>query len=92
MELESKYNEKLGEQSITIYPNPTGGAFAVRVTNLPEGIKRKMLLYTTSGKELFRIDNFEELSEFDVSAQSSGTYILEIIIGDKRTRWKIVKQ
>ena len=90
--IESNYNEDLGEQSITIYPNPTGGAFAVGITNMPEGIKRKMLLYTMSGKELFLKEDFDELTEIDVSTQQSGTYLLKIILGDKQTTWKIVKQ
>ncbi len=90
--LESKYNEELGGQIITIYPNPTGGAFAVGITNMPDGIKRKMVLYTMSGKELFRKEDFDELTEIDVSSQQNGTYILKIIIGDKQSTWKIVKQ
>ena len=90
--IESNYNEELGEQLITIYPNPTGGAFAVGITNMPDGIKRKMLLYTMSGKELFHKEDFDELTEIDVSTQQSGTYLLKIILGDKQTTWKIVKQ
>ena len=90
--LETKYNEELGEQTITIYPNPTGGAFAVGITNMPDGIKRKMVLYTMSGKELFLKEDFDELTEIDVSTQQNGTYLLKIILGDKQTTWKIVKQ
>jgi len=91
-ELSSNYTEQLGEQILTIYPNPTGGTFAVRVTNMPEGIKRKMVLYSMSGKEVFNKEDFDELTEIDVSAQQSGTYLLKIILGDKQTTWKIVKQ
>ena len=90
--LESKYNEELGGQIITIYPNPTGGAFAVGITNIPDGIKRKMVLYSMSRKELFLKEDFDELTEIDVSTQQSGTYILKIILGDKQTTWKIVKE
>ena len=90
--LETKYNEELGEQTITIYPNPTGGAFAVGITNMPEGIKRKMILFTISGKELFHKEDFDELTEINVSTQQNGTYLLKIILGDKQTTWKIVKQ
>ena len=91
-ELSSNYTEQLGEQTLTIYPNPTGGAFAVRVTNMPEGLKRKMILYSMSGKEVFHKEDFDELTEIDVSAQQNGTYLLKIMLGDKRTTWKIVKQ
>ena len=90
--IESNYNEDLGEQTITIYPNPTGGAFAVGITNMSNGIKRKMVLYTMSGKELFHKEDFDKLTEIDVSAQQNGTYLLKIILGDKQTTWKIVKQ
>ena len=91
-ELSSNYTEQLDGQTLTIYPNPTGGAFAVRVTNMPEGLKRKMVLYSMSGNEVFHKEDFDELTEIDVSAQQSGTYLLKIMFGDKRTTWKIVKQ
>ncbi|MCK4679309.1 MAG: T9SS type A sorting domain-containing protein [Bacteroidales bacterium] len=90
--LESNYNEELGEQTITIYPNPTGGAFAVGIINMPDGIKRKMVLYSMSGKEVFYKDDLDELTVIDVSAQQSGTYLLKIMLGDKQTTWKIVKR
>ncbi len=59
---------------------------------MPEGLKRKMVLYSMSGNEVFHKEDFDELTEIDVSAEQSGTYLLKIILGDKRTTWKIVKQ
>ena len=72
-ELSSNYTEQLDGQTLTIYPNPTGGAFAVRVTNMPEGLKRKMVLYSMSGNEVFHKEDFDELTEIEVSAEQSGT-------------------
>ncbi len=90
-EEDSKFNETIGEQSITIYPNPTGGAFAVRITNIPEGLIRSMMLFSMTGKEIFRAEDFNELTEINISKQHEGTYILKIILGDSATAWKIVK-
>ncbi len=90
-EEDSKFNETIGEQSITIYPNPTGGAFAVRITNIPEGLIRSMMLFSMTGKEIFRAEDFNELTEINISKQQNGAYILKIILGDSTTVWKIVK-
>ncbi|MDZ7743886.1 MAG: T9SS type A sorting domain-containing protein [Bacteroidota bacterium] len=90
--LESDHQEDIGEQSITIYPNPTGGAFAVRVTNMPAALQRKMLLYSIGGNEIYRTEDFDELTVIDLSGKENGTYVLKILLGDKRSNWKIVKQ
>lgn len=90
--LESNHKEDLGEQSISIYPNPTGGAFAVRVTNMPAALERKMFLYSIGGNEIYRSEDFDELMVIDLSGNESGTYILKILLGDNRSTWKIMKQ
>jgi Secretion system C-terminal sorting domain len=92
LKLQSDYKEQLGEQSITIYPNPTHGAFAVQITNMAAVKTRKMLLTGMNGREISRKENFNELTEFDLSNYESGTYILRILLGDKQTTWKIVKR
>ncbi|MCF8227772.1 MAG: T9SS type A sorting domain-containing protein [Bacteroidales bacterium] len=90
--LESNHKEDLGEQSIIIYPNPTGGAFAVRVTSMPAALERKMLLYSIGGNEIYRSEDFDELTVIDLSGKENGTYVLKILLGDKRSTWKIIKQ
>ena len=90
--LESDHKEDLGEQSITIYPNPTGGAFAVRVTNMPAALQRKMLLYSIGGNEIYRSEDFDEMTLIDLSGHENGTYLLKIFLGDKISTWKIIKQ
>jgi len=82
----------LGNQTITIYPNPTGGAFAVGITNLSGVVKKSMALYTISGREIFKKQDFNELTEINISTQKSGTYILKILLDNKQTTWKIVKR
>ncbi|MDZ7743805.1 MAG: T9SS type A sorting domain-containing protein [Bacteroidota bacterium] len=90
--LESYHQEDIGEQSITIYPNPTGGAFAVRVTNMPATLQRKMLLYSIGGNENYRSEDFDEMTVIDLSGHENGTYLLKILLGDKISTWKIIKQ
>ncbi|MEA3505868.1 MAG: hypothetical protein U9R32_11860, partial [Bacteroidota bacterium] len=65
--LESNYIEELGSQTITIYPNPTGGAFAVGITNLQGIVKKSMALYSITGKEIFKQQDFNELTEINIS-------------------------
>ncbi|MEA3505470.1 MAG: T9SS type A sorting domain-containing protein [Bacteroidota bacterium] len=90
--LESNYIEELGSQTITIYPNPTGGAFAVGITNLQGIVEKSMALYSITGKEIFKQQDFNELTEINISTQKSGTYILKILLDNKQTTWKIVKR
>lgn len=92
LSLESDYVEEVGEQKVMIYPNPTGGAFAVQVSDLPAVMQRKMLMFSMGGNEIYRKEGFGELTEIDLSGWQNGTYVLRIILGDNISTWKIVKQ
>lgn len=90
--LGTEKKESVGDYDISIYPNPTRGAFAVGIDNMPADLQRKMLLYDMQGREVFVKEDFDALTEIDLSTLQNGTYILKILLGKEQTSWKVVKE
>jgi len=85
------YTDVLLETLITIYPNPTKGLLAVKISNLPQQSVSSLTLFDMQGKVIIQ-QSLSDENRLDISAQSAGTYIMQIAIGDEITSWKIIKQ
>ena len=86
------YNDALGDQKITILPNPTQGQLAVKVDNLDTEKRSQIDIYNTIGVKIKTINGITDYNEIDLTDQPNATYIMVIQIGDNRTKWKIIKQ
>ena len=84
--------EEIGEQKISIYPVPTKGLFQVVVTLLDSKQKNYFQLYSLSGARLLEKNLSNEYTDIDISNYPAGTYLLDIFLGDKVSRWKVIKQ
>ncbi len=82
-------------RATTVYPNPANGVFRVAIEN---EARSPVLLQLTDllGRRLqaVRLTKTQQLwhHDVDVSRLASGTYLLEITAGDRRTVKRIVKQ
>ena len=78
--------ENKEEIELSIYPNPTSGIFSIEIKNSELNYVR---IYDVNGREIkHSITN----SSFDISAYSSGIYILEIGTNKGVTTKRIVKK
>jgi len=84
--------EEIGEQKITIYPVPTRGLFQVAVTLLDSKKKNYFSLYSLSGARILDRNISNESTEIDISNYPAGTYLLDVYLGEKVSRWKVIKQ
>lgn len=85
-------SDKIGEQKITVYPNPTQGLFHVAVTQFDSSNKNYFHLYSLTGTKLQQKNLSGSSTDIDISSYPSGTYLLDVFLGDKISRWKIIKQ
>jgi len=85
-------SEEVGLQKVILYPNPTRGLFQIAVTVLDSKKKNYYNLYALSGVKLLGKNISGEYTEIDISNYPVGTYLLDIFLGDKVSRWKIIKQ
>jgi hypothetical protein len=82
----------IGEQKIIIYPNPTRGLFQIAVKTLDSKQKNYYLLYSLSGAKLQQQNISERSMDIDISDFPKGVYLLDVVLGDKVSRWKVIKQ
>ncbi|MCD4747440.1 MAG: T9SS type A sorting domain-containing protein [Bacteroidales bacterium] len=88
----TQFNSIIDEVTVTIFPNPNGGKFSVEIQNTDEDFDASLLLHTLSGTLIIKEDNLSKLTNVDISKYENGTYLLSIIINDKKETWKVVKR
>lgn len=88
---EPHFDEIAGAE-IAIYPNPTQGKLTVKVANMPQEVKGQLALYDLNGRLILQKESMGHSNELDISMQPSGTYVMQITVGEESTTWKIIKQ
>ena len=84
--------DKLGEQKIVIYPNPTYGIFQLSVSELNSKATNYYSIYALNGALLLKKNIVDSMSNIDISDFQVGTYIMDIYLGEKVSRWKVIKK
>ena len=85
------FEDSLGQQKVIIYPNPTRGQLKIEIKGY-EQTSTIVYLYDLSGKLLLNKKQFDSTIPLDLSSFTNGTYILKIVMGDKTSEWKILKE
>ncbi|MGC3977576.1 MAG: T9SS type A sorting domain-containing protein [Paludibacteraceae bacterium] len=83
--------DDLGNQKITLYPNPTNGLFRVVITGLDYKEKNYYQLFSLDGKLIKQSNISDENINFDISMYSSGVFLLNVYLGKKVSLWKVIK-
>lgn len=90
------YEDRVGNISIRLYPNPVHGSFNVITQNRGSSTQQEQLkffLYTTSGYLLQSgTIAFNESKLIDMKKYIAGTYLFLIENKECRETWKIIKQ
>jgi len=88
---EQTYTDFIAETVINIYPNPTKGKLAVKISTLPENSVSSLTLLNIQGTVITQQQPLTDYNELDISAQPDGMYIMQITIDAKSTTWRIIK-
>ncbi len=86
------YADTMGEIALKVYPNPATSTVFLRIEDITGDIEGTIVIYNQSGSQLGsqRVSSYQ--TEIDMSAYSSGIYLLTIQINGRITNWKIIKQ
>jgi|WetSurMetagenome_2_1015567.scaffolds.fasta_scaffold160969_2 hypothetical protein len=87
--LNRMYNDKY---NITLSSSSSDGHFAVNIVNYRGGIDSYLNVYNVAGLKIYHKNIFGESTDIDISSSANGVYILEIIIGDTKSQFKITKK
>jgi hypothetical protein len=85
------FEEIFEKKQIAIYPNPTKGMITVEIS-LSDRDHARIALYDIKGELLFDYQNIVYITAINLSDKTSGTYVMKILINNKPTTWKIIKQ
>jgi len=85
------YKDNIGDKEISIFPNPTLGKLRVEVSNIEDGDIIILKVFDLQGREIY---SNEKLSNYDIdlSNYENGVYLLDIILNNEKSYWKIVKE
>jgi hypothetical protein len=92
---DSKANEfeaVLEEVTIKIYPNPTDGELNVRISGMTQHEAVSYQLFSQSGILIQTNKDIGSQFSVDLSSHAGGLYILKLMINEKASVWKILKQ
>lgn len=87
-----EFEDKLGEISIKIYPNPTHGNLLVEISGLGPDETVSYQLFSKSGSLLEIKKNLGYQFYIDLGKNPAGLYILNLLINGKMSQWKILKE
>jgi len=85
------FSVTLGEQKITIYPNPTTGNFTLEITPLDSKQKNFLRLSNAMGQLQQTVQIQSELTHLVIRGPA-GIYLLDIYLGENVSKWKITKE
>ena len=89
---QQQYEAMLGEQKITVYPNPTKGELQIDITNFATGSKGFIYVTDLQGRVIYRNENINSTNILNLSSVVNGEYILKIVMNNTSKEWIIVKE
>jgi hypothetical protein len=88
----TKYQAKVGVQTINIFPNPTTELFTIKIEGWDNKTTALMNLSTSIGSSLIEKKLDGAFTEVNIKEQPQGTYLLVIILNGQKETWKVVKR
>jgi hypothetical protein len=86
------FEDKLGEMTVKIYPNPTQGVLLVEVSGLVTDETVNYQLFSQTGILLDANNQVNYPFSIDLSKYPKGLYILKLMTKEKKSVWKILKE
>ena len=87
-----EFKEVLEEVTVKIYPNPTKGVLFVELSGLLQDELIDYQLFSQTGNLLETVRKIENPFTIDFNKHQSGMYILKLVINNKISQWKILKE
>jgi hypothetical protein len=92
MDDDTFYEDKMGNMSLKIFPNPTTSVVKFQIEGIQGEIEGKLMLYNLLGVMVSEQRISSYYTEVDMSSYPTGTYLATMLINGEKTYWKIVKQ
>lgn len=84
--------DNISDCDVCIFPNPAKEKVSLKLASYKDDKKITATLYSPLGICIERKNICSDMTSFDLSALSSGTYILELSDDNEKRIWKIIKE
>ncbi len=84
--------DNISDCDVSIFPNPAKERVSLKLASYKDDKKITATLYSPVGIRIERKEICSDMTSFDLSALSSGTYILELSDFNEKRIWKIIKE
>jgi hypothetical protein len=84
--------EKVGERTIRVYPNPTKGALGVEILGGDDKEKIRIQLYNLKGTQIQNLPVYNGINTINMFDCVAGTYILRLVSEKETIEYKIIKE
>jgi len=81
-----------GNMRVSLYPNPAKDKLTLTIQNKPDELSLVFKVTTISGTTLSEMPLMDNTLSFDMSVLPSGIYMFQLIGGDKKHIWKVIKE
>jgi hypothetical protein len=85
-------SDKVGGHKVLIGANPGQNALQIEIQGQEQDVETTLYLYNHSGKLLKTKKPAESNFSLDLSTYDIGTYLLKIVLDNKVSDWKIIKE
>lgn len=89
---EKSFEEKLSENTIIIYPNPTEGILKIEIKERGQTGNQSITVYDSNGGLIRNTAITSSITEIDLSNCANGIYVLIISYNNETSTWKILKK
>lgn len=89
-EIPAPFEDEIENIPIKIYPNPTHGRMTVELQNV-NNEKITIVVYDLKGSAVVTIKDAIDINVVDISNCKNGIYLMNIILGEQKQTWKIIK-
>lgn len=84
--------DNISDCDVSIFPNPAKERVSLKLASYEDVKKITATLYSPLGIRIERKEICSDMTNFDLSGLSSGTYILELSNFNEKRIWKIIKE
>ncbi len=77
---------------VSLYPNPAKDKLTLTIQNKPDELSLVFKVTTISGTVLYETPLMDNTLSFDMSVLPSGIYMFQLIGGDRKHIWKVIKE
>ncbi|MBR3529471.1 MAG: T9SS type A sorting domain-containing protein [Bacteroidales bacterium] len=86
------YVDRMPTVSVKAYPNPTQEIVRLEFQGCQSDTKILLKLYDSQGQLLLEQEGVGDGMTLNFEGRASGAYILDLVIGETRTSWKVIKR